>query len=154
VNYQNDNNSNIHNPCSCPSPTANSLNVVQTTPSIVSVNSAIPLDTVVNSNGTAISFTPPTTVLLEGGRTYLAIYEVQVIIQPGGNSAGITMYLNNNPIIGSGTSLGYTAGFTSVSAPAIFTTPLGITSTLTVNVGPYSNTLNTLGLTLAVVALT
>ncbi|HFK1785882.1 TPA: hypothetical protein ACGXP4_005095, partial [Bacillus cereus] len=110
--------------------------------------------TVVNSNGTAISFTPPTTVLLEGGRTYLAIYEVQVIIQPGGNSAGITMYLNNNPIIGSGTSLGYTAGFTSVSAPAIFTTPLGITSTLTVNVGPYSNTLNTLGLTLAVVALT
>ena len=115
-------------------PTANSLNVVQTTPSIVSVNSAIPLDTVVNSNGTAISFTPPTTVLLEGGRTYLAIYEVQVIIQPGGNSAGITMYLNNNPIIGSGTSLGYTAGFTSVSAPAIFTTPLGITSTLTVNV--------------------
>lgn len=50
--------------------------------------------------------------------------------------------------------LGYTAGFTSVSAPAIFTTPLGITSTLTVNVGPYSNTLNTLGLTLAVVALT
>ncbi len=101
-------------------PTANSLNVVQTTPSIVSVNSAIPLDTVVNSNGTAISFTPPTTVLLEGGRTYLAIYEVQVIIQPGGNLAGITMYLNNNPIIGSGTSLGYTAGFTSVSAPAIF----------------------------------
>ena len=77
-------------------PPANSLNVVQTTPSIVSVNSAIPLDTVVNSNGTAISFTPPTTVLLEGGRTYLAIYEVQVIIQPGGNSAGITMYLNNN----------------------------------------------------------
>lgn len=96
MNYQNDNNSNIHKPCSCPSPTANSLNVVQTTPSIVSVNSAIPLDTVVNSNGTAISFTPPTTVLLEGGRTYLAIYEVQVIIQPGGNSAGITMYLNNN----------------------------------------------------------
>ncbi|WP_242309295.1 hypothetical protein, partial [Bacillus cereus group sp. BfR-BA-01524] len=129
MNYQNDNNSNIHKPCSCPSPTANSLNVVQTTPSIVSVNSAIPLDTVVNSNGTAISFTPPTTVLLEGGRTYLAIYEVQVIIQPGGNSAGITMYLNNNPIIGSGTSLGYTAGFTSVSAPAIFTTPPGITST-------------------------
>ena len=78
---------------------------------------------------------------------------MQVIIQPGGNSAGITMYLNNNPIIGSGTSLGYTAGFTSVSAPAIFTTPPGITSTLTVNV-PYSNTLNTLGLTLAVVALT
>ena len=31
---------------------ANSLNVVQTTPSIVSVNSAIPLDTMVNSNGT------------------------------------------------------------------------------------------------------
>ena len=114
-------------------PTANSLNVVQTTPSIVSVNS-IPLDTVANSNGTAISFTPPTTVLLEGGRTYLAIYEVQVIIQPGGNLAGITMYLNNNPIIGSGTSLGYTAGFTSVSAPAIFTTPSGITSTLTINV--------------------
>lgn len=81
-------------------------------------------------------------------------YEVQVIIQPGGNLAGITMYLNNNPIIGSGTSLGYTAGFTSVSAPAIFTTPSGITSTLTINVGPYSNTLNTLGLTLAVVALT
>ncbi|WP_241669596.1 hypothetical protein, partial [Bacillus cereus] len=81
----------------------------------------------------------------EGGRTYLAIYEVQVIIQPGGNLAGITMYLNNNPIIGSGTSLGYTAGFTSVSAPAIFTTPSGITSTLTINVGPYSNTLNTLG---------
>ena len=69
MNYQNDNNSNIHKPCTCPSP-ANSLNVVQTTPSIVSVNSAIPLDTVVNSNGTAISFTPPTTVLLEGGRTY------------------------------------------------------------------------------------
>ena len=85
MNFQNDNNSNIHKPCTCPSPTANSLNVVQTTPSIVSVNSAIPLDTVANSNGTAISFTPPTTVLLEGGRTYLAIYEVQVIIQPGGN---------------------------------------------------------------------
>ncbi|PFE64756.1 hypothetical protein [Bacillus thuringiensis] len=151
MNYQNDNNS---KPCNCPSPTSNSLNVVQTTPTIVSVNSAIPLDTVVNSNGTAISFTPPTTVLLEGGRTYLAIYEVQVIIQPGGNSAGITMYLNNNPIIGSGTSLGYTAGFTSVSAPAIFTTPPGLPSTLTVNVGPYSSPLNTLGLTLAVVALT
>jgi len=151
VNYQNDNNS---KPCNCPSPTSNSLNVVQTTPTIVSVNSAIPLDTVVNSNGTAISFTPPTTVLLEGGRTYLAIYEVQVIIQPGGNLAGITMYLNNNALIGSGTSLGYTAGFTSVSAPAIFTTTPGLPSTLTVNVGPYSSPLNTLGLTLAVVALT
>ncbi|MFC9416917.1 hypothetical protein ACIG6B_20940 [Bacillus mobilis] len=154
MNYQNDNNSKIHKPCSCPSPTANSLNVVQTTPAIVSVNSAIPLDTVVNSNGTAISFAPPTTVLLEGGRTYFAIYEVQVIIQPGGNAAGITMYLNNNSITGSGTSLGYTAGFTSVSAPAIFTTPPGLPSTLTVNVGPYSSPLNTLGLTLAVVALT
>jgi len=109
---------------------------------------------VVHSNGTAISFTPPTTVLLEGGRTYLAIYEVQVIIQPGGNFAGITMYLNNNALIGSGTSLGYTAGYTSVSAPAIFTTPSGITSTLTVHVGPYSDSLNTWGLTLAVVALT
>ncbi|PEC14489.1 hypothetical protein COL26_28535 [Bacillus thuringiensis] len=151
MNYQNDNNS---KPCNCPSPTSNSLNVVQTTPTIVSVNSAIPLDTVVNSNGTAISFTPPTTVLLEGGRTYLAIYEVQVIIQPGGNLAGITMYLNNNALIGSGTSLGYTAGFTSVSAPAIFTTTPGLPSTLTVNVGPYSSPLNTLGLTLAVVALT
>ncbi|OXB95648.1 MULTISPECIES: hypothetical protein [Bacillus] len=154
MNFQNDNNSNIHKPCTCPSPTANSLNVVQTNPTIVSVNSAIPLDTVVNSNGTAISFTPPTTVLLEGGRTYLAIYEVQVIIQPGGNLAGITMYLNNNALIGSGTSLGYTAGFTSISAPAIFTTPPGLPSTLTVNVGPYSSPLNTLGLTLAVVALT
>ncbi|ANS50978.1 hypothetical protein BT246_56800 [Bacillus thuringiensis] len=71
MNDQHNKNSKIHKPCpcSCPSPTANSLNVVQTTPTIVSVNSAIPLDTVVHSNGTAISFTPPTTVLLEGGRT-------------------------------------------------------------------------------------
>lgn len=154
MNYQNDNNSKIHNPCSCPSPTANSLNVVQTTPTIVPVNSAIPLDTVVHSNGTAISFAPPTTVLLEGGRNYLAIYEVAVYIEPGGSSAGITMRLNDNVLIGSAASLGYTAGFTSVSAPAIFTTPSGTTSTLTVNVGTYSDPLNTFGLTLTVVALT
>ncbi|MBW3496847.1 hypothetical protein [Bacillus sp. FDAARGOS_1420] len=154
MNPQDANNSKIHKPCSCPSPTANSLNVVQTTPAIISVNSAIPLDTVVHSNGTAISFTPPSTVLLEGGRNYLAIYEVAVYIEPGGSFAGITMHLNDNVIIGSATSLGYTAGFTSVSAPAIFTTPPGIISTLTVKVGTYSDTLNTWGLTLNVVALT
>ncbi|WP_410993557.1 hypothetical protein [Bacillus cereus] len=154
MNRQYDSNSKIHKTYSCPSPTANSLNVVQTTPSIVSVNSAIPLDKVVHSNGTAISFTPPTNVLLEGGRNYLAIYEVAVYIESGGSSAGITMRLNDNVIIGSATSLGYTAGFTSVSAPAIFTTPSGITSTLTVTVGPYSDPLNTWGLTLTVVALT
>ncbi|MDP1457915.1 hypothetical protein Q8G37_15825 [Bacillus wiedmannii] len=154
MNYQDANNSKSHKPCSCPSPTSNSLNVVQTTPTIVSVNSAIPLDTVVHSSGTAIAFTPPTTVLLEGGRNYLAIYEVAVYIESGGSSAGITMRLNDNVIVGSAASLGYTAGFTSVSAPAIFTTPSGITSTLTVTVGPYSDPLNTWGLTLTVVALT
>ena len=129
MNFQNDNNSNIHKPCTCPSPTANSLNVVQTTPSIVSVNSAIPLDTVANSNGTAISFTPPTTVLLEGGRTYLAIYEVQVIIQPGGNLAGITMYLNNNPIIDL-VLLWDILQDSLLYQHRNFTTPSGITSTL------------------------
>lgn len=154
MNHQDNSNSKIHKPCSCPSPTANSLNVIQTTPTIVAVNSAIPLDTVVHSNGTAISFTPPTTVLLEGGRNYLAIYEVAVYIEAGGHYAGITMRLNDNVIVGSATSLGYTAGFTSVSAPAIFTTPSGVTSTLTVNVGPYSDPLNTWGLTLTIVALT
>ena len=134
-------------------PTANSLNVVQTTPSIVSVNSAIPLDTVANSNGTAISFTPPTTVLLEGGRTcwqsmkYKLSFNQEVIWQV---SLCILIIIQSLDLV----LLWDILQDSLLYQHAIFTTPSGITSTLTINVGPYSNTLNTLGLTLAVVALT
>lgn len=139
-----------------PLATANNFNAVETTENIVANNNPIPMDLVVHQEGSAISFSPPTDVLLEGGRTYLAIYEVQVTVLTAGNAAGISMFLNGLNVVGSGTFLGVFAaqGFTSVSAPAIFHTPPGPPSVLQVRVGPFSDTLNTLGLTLTVVALT
>ncbi|WP_186322797.1 hypothetical protein [Bacillus thuringiensis] len=39
-------------------------------------------------------------VLVEGGRRYLGMYEVEVMIQGGGNWGGMSMYVNNNGMIG------------------------------------------------------
>lgn len=140
-----------------PLATANSINVVETTNDIVANNNPIPLNLVAHQQGTAITFSPPTDILLEGGRTYLAIYEVEIsVVEPGSGDAGISMNLNGITVIGTGTTQSSPVSDvkTSVSAPAIFTTPAGPPSVLQVRVGPFSNPLNTAGLTVTVVALT
>ncbi|PEM23679.1 hypothetical protein CN617_26660 [Bacillus wiedmannii] len=109
-----------------------------------------------HQEGTTITFSRPTDILLEGDRTYLFIYKVQVVA-PG--PIGVSMFLNNALVVGSEASLSFFSisgeDPTSIGAPAIFHTPPGPPSVLQVRVVPPSPaTVNTFRLTVTVVTLT
>gem|GEM_PF-5937606 len=90
-------------------------------------------------SGGCMSFTPTsTTVYLAGGKAYQAIFEGAV--DPVANRAGssLSIHLNGVNVGGSGVASFVNratgqVGANSVTSAAIFTTPAGANSTLTVN---------------------